>query len=146
MSWVVDASVAIKWVVPEELSEHADRLLADGGELLAPDLLFVEAANALWKKTRRRELTEREADGALNLLQTSGLVVRPSAAVIPRALQLAAALDHPVYDCVYLALAERERLPFVTADTRILARSGRRRLRVRVHDLRKLSPPRVRRP
>lgn len=130
MTLVVDSSVAVKWVVPEVLSDRADRLLAGGDELLAPDLLPVEAANALWRKTARREISPGEADRALAMLLESGIEFRPVGPLLGRAMRLARRLAHPVYDCVYLALAERERVPLVTADVRLLGRVAKRRLRV----------------
>lgn len=135
MSWVVDASITVKWLTPERLTENADRLLASGEPLIAPDLVFVEAANALWKKTQRREITLREATAALDLLRAAGLEARPTPPLLRRALELAGRLEHPVYDCVYLALAEVEHLPLVTADARLLRGARRRRLPVRVMDL-----------
>src|SRR5262249_3790626 len=99
MTWVVDASVAVKWVVPETLSANAERVLASEEELLAPDLLLVEAANALWKKTERREISAAEAGRALDVVLSSGLVIRPSRPLLHRALTLAGRLGHPVYDC-----------------------------------------------
>lgn len=135
MSWVVDASVAVKWVVPEGLSDNADRILASEEELLAPDLLLVEAANALWKKVRRHELSPGEADRALGVILSSGLVIRPTRPLLTRALVMAVRLQHPVYDCVYLALAERERAALVTADERLAGAVVRRRLKVRVRTL-----------
>ena len=53
---VVDASVAIKWFVPEVHAEAARRLLREGMTLLAPDLIWAEVANALWRKWREKEL------------------------------------------------------------------------------------------
>ena len=47
MTWVVDASVAIKWVIPEVLSDNADRMRDTDDDVLAPDLLLVEVANTL---------------------------------------------------------------------------------------------------
>lgn len=135
MTWIVDASVAVKWVVPEVLSAQADRLLATGDDLLAPDLLLVEAANALWSKVTRRELSGVRALRALGLLRESGLDLRPTGPLLGRALALAQRLRHPVYDCVYLALAERERARFVTADARFVVRVTGRRLAARVVDL-----------
>jgi predicted nucleic acid-binding protein len=132
---VVDASVAVKWVVPELLSDEAAQLLAGDEDLIAPDLLEVEAANALWKKTMRRELSGREADRALGLLHESGLVLRPTRPLLPRAAAIARRLSHPVYDCVYLALAETERAPLVTADERLASRL-RRKFGVRIVDVR----------
>ena len=136
MTWVVDASVAVKWVVPETLSANAERVLASEEELLAPDLLLVEAANALWKKTERREISAAEAGRALDVVLSSGLVIRPSRPLLHRAVTLAGRLGHPVYDCVYLALAEQERATLVTGDERLLAVLGKRRARIRIRDLR----------
>jgi len=134
LSYVVDASVALKWIVPEALSDNADRLLDSDQELLAPDLLLVEAANALWKKMARRELAVREAKRAFTLLLDSGLVVRPTAPLLPRAMHLAQSIKHSVYDCVYLALGEQERAPVVTADARFF-RNASRRAKLRVVNL-----------
>lgn len=136
MSWVVDASVAVKWVVPEPLSEHADRVLASDAVLMAPELLFVEAANTLWKKRRRGELSSAEAATGLAIVMESGLVTFPAGPLLERALALAGRLEHPVYDCLYAALAERERATLVTTDQRLLGKVRRRRTGVRVVDLR----------
>ena len=106
---------------------------------LAPDLLFVEVANALWRKTAAaKELSPREADHAFDLVRHSGIDLRPTGPLLPRATDVARRLDHPVYDCVYLALAERERAALVTADQRLLRRLSLRRLGVSVADLRTL--------
>ena len=138
MTYVVDASVALKWVIPEVLSDRAARLLDDGDALVAPEMLLVEVANALWRKLTRREITGREADRALELLSESGLDLTPATPLVGRALDLARMLQHPVYDCVYLALAERERATLVSADTRLVALASHRRLRVTAVDLAKL--------
>jgi predicted nucleic acid-binding protein len=136
VTWVVDASVAVKWVVPEILSAQADRLLGSEDPLIAPDLLMIESANAFWKKIRRKELSATEAGRALDVLSASGIVVYATQPLLGRALAMARHLEHPVYDCVYVALAERERATLVTADERLLARLGRRRMKARVVDLR----------
>jgi len=138
VTYVVDASVALKWVIPEVLSDRAARLLDDGDALVAPEMLLVEVANALWRKLTRREITGREADRALELLSESGLDLTPATPLVGRALDLARMLQHPVYDCVYLALAERERATLVSADTRLVALASHRRLRVTAVDLAKL--------
>jgi predicted nucleic acid-binding protein len=138
MTYVIDSSIAVKWVIPELLSEKADEIRARDATLMAPDLLLVEAANALWRKTVRKEISAREADEALGLLGESGVDLKPTGSLLPRALGLARSLAHPVYDCVYLALAERERATLVTADTRFIRRLARHRPRVRVLDLARL--------
>lgn len=135
MSWVVDASVAVKWVIPEVLSDAADRVRDGEDDILAPDLLLVEVANALWRKTAAKEISPREADAAFELVRGSGIDLHPTGPLLSRAMDVARRLSHPVYDCVYLALAERERAAFVTADHRLLRRSLRK-VDVTIVDLR----------
>ena len=116
---VVDASVALKWVVEEEGSEAA--LALKGRDLAAPSLLRVEAANALRTLAARRAITPAAALNLLSLLQEAPVtVVEPDDALERRALEIALELGHPVYDCVYLALAEGMGRQLVTADGRLL--------------------------
>jgi predicted nucleic acid-binding protein len=132
LTLVVDASVALKWVVSEVLSAQADRILVAEHDLVAPDLLAVEAANALWKKTSRQELSARQAREALGVLLQAGIAWHSSSPLVPRALELAHLLRHPVYDCVYVALAERLGATLVTADEPLRKRVAKRRdIRVR---------------
>lgn len=120
---VVDASVAVKWVVPENGSDCA-RLLAQA-KLEAPDLLSVECANILWKKVRLGHLTRREAADCLRLLLGMPVALVGSRELLDSALRLSLELDHPVYDCLYLALALQRRFPLVTADEK-LAKAARK--------------------
>ena len=131
MTLVVDTSVAIKWVVPETGSEEADSLLAGEHALEAPDLLATEAANTLWKKSVRGELSARQAREALDVLLHGGLTWHPTSALLPRALDLARASRHPVYDCVYLALAESIDATLVSADEQLLRIAHARRIEAR---------------
>jgi len=114
---VVDASVAIKWVVQEQGT--AEALLLRRHNLSAPELLIPECANILWKKVRRRELTEQEARLAARLLERADIDLAPTRRLLEPATMLAIALDHPAYDCVYLALAATLACDFVTADERL---------------------------
>ena len=138
MTWVVDASIAVKWVIPEVLSDKADRVRGGGEDVLAPDLLLVEVANALWRKTAAREISPREADDAFDLVRQSGIDLQATGPLLPRAMEVARRLRHPVSDCVYLALAERADAALVTADHRLLNRLAGRRLGISVVDLRAL--------
>ncbi len=113
---VVDASVAVKWVVAEPDSEAAVALT--GAALTAPDLLLPECANVLWKRISRGELAVDEALLAVHALAMAPVTIVPSRDILADALRLSAALDHPVYDCLYLALASRDSVPLVTADRR----------------------------
>ncbi len=124
MKWVIDASVAAKWLAPEPDSPLAEALLDD--DLIVPDLLFAEVGNILWKKQLRGEMDAATAQvGARWLLQVP-LQVHDSAGLLADALALALQLQHPAYDCFYLALAQRINVSMVTAD---------RRFHVRCHEL-----------
>jgi predicted nucleic acid-binding protein len=117
--FVVDASVAVKWFLPEPHEAPALRLLSGGHDLLVPDLLFVEVGNALWKRIRRAEATLSEARRTLEALGTLALQVHPSQPLLPLALELASRFQRTVYDSVYLAVAILRHCPVVTADRRL---------------------------
>lgn len=123
MKWVVDASVAAKWLAPEAESTQAEALL--DSELLAPDLIFPEVANILWKKHSRREMDAATASAAARWLTQVPLQVVESIALITDALALSIRLQHPAYDCFYLALARQAGCPLVTADRRLVERCRR---------------------
>lgn len=119
---IVDASVVVKWFILEALHDAARALLTGPEPLLAPDIIAVEMANALWVKVRRAELDEPEAIRAIAAVSGKGEPeLRPTPPLIPRAFEMARRLDHPVYDCVYLVLAEELDVPLVTADQRFVA-------------------------
>jgi len=120
MSFVVDASVALKWFVPEALSEAAEELLLSSAELHAPDLLVVEVTNAAWKKVLRGEIRRSQAKLMAVAIHRGGPTLYPSEIFIERALEIALALDHPVYGCLYLACAESLEAALVTMDARLL--------------------------
>ena len=122
MALIVDASVAIKWFIDEPGSEVARRLWRDEPDLLAPDLLVPEVCNAAWRKVRLGESHPAQAQQIAQRLRGGVLALRPTAPLASRALELALALDHPVYDCFYLALAEADKAVLVTADRRLVTR------------------------
>lgn len=119
MSVVIDASVALKWVLDETGQEAADALLDE--ELVAPSLMLIEAANALWRRSRRGEISGEEARERLAELQGAPVTLVPIDYDLLAAADLANTLGHPVYDCLYLALALRENTHVVTADSRFHA-------------------------
>ena len=117
---VVDASVAVKWYVPEGDSAKASALLGRGERLLAPDLLTAEMGNILWKKVRRGELTTDEAEAIVDaFLSTSPLTLYPSHRLLRGAFDIATAFQRSVYDALYLALAVAEHCRLLTADERL---------------------------
>lgn len=116
---VVDASVAVKWLVPES---HADAaLVALSGEysLLAPDLIWAEVGNTLWKKWRRRELQEAEASRLLQDFRRFPLRMYASDALLDLAWGVATRYRRSLYDSLYLALASHRGCQLVTADRRL---------------------------
>ena len=117
--YVVDASVVVKWLVTEEWSDESSRLLDAGPTLIAPELVFAEASNALWAMHRRGDLTRDDLTDATDLLRSAPISVPVSMRRLAAgAVRLAVDLGHPAYDCYYLALAMQEQYPVVTADTR----------------------------
>lgn len=116
--YVIDASVAIKWVIDEPGSEQALKLRRHA--VAAPDLLISECANIVWKKVRLGELTGPEATMAIRLLVRADIELVPARQLASRAVEWAILLDHSAYDCMYLTLAEATTRPFVTADARLL--------------------------
>jgi predicted nucleic acid-binding protein len=117
--FVIDASIAIKWVVEEEGTPEA-LTLRQKATLIAPDSLVPECANILWKKVQRDELLVEEALLAARLLQGAEIELLPMRSLFEIATRISIEVDHPAYDCVYLALAGENNCQFVTADERML--------------------------
>ncbi|GMV82465.1 MAG: hypothetical protein AMXMBFR7_36490 [Planctomycetota bacterium] len=113
---VVDASVVLKLFFDEDLSGEADRAMRHIAEPLAPDLLWTEALNVVWKRARRGDLEHPAAAALANQLLTLPLQTHAAVELLPDALDLALSLDRTVYDSLYLALAVRSQTPFLTAD------------------------------
>ena len=117
--YVVDASVVVKWFVKEEWSEEASSLLEAEATLVAPELLFAEVCNALWAMRRRGDIGRAGLADVTDALRAAPIAVPFSMRQLAAAAaRLAVDLDHPVYDCFYLALAVQEQYPLVTADAR----------------------------
>jgi predicted nucleic acid-binding protein len=125
-SLVVDASVGLKWVVDEVGSDEAFALLL-GQPLIVPGLFWVEAANALASKVRRGDLDRADASDAWLDLEEAPVETVPITKELVRAsLEVAHDLRHPIYDCLYLALAISREATLVTADARLLTRVASR--------------------
>ena len=122
---VVDASVLIKAYIPEAGSEQAGTWVArveEGDvELLAPDLIYPETGNILWKKVRRGELTEAEAREIGAAIGSLPLRIEAGRTLLPLALDIALACGVTVYDALYVALAGVYDTRMLTADGKLVA-------------------------
>lgn len=115
MTLVVDASVALKWVLIEEKRKEALELLTED-ELIAPDLLHIECANALTMRVRRGKISTVDAVDALQVILSVPILIRPSTTLVAKAHALSVELTQSAYDCLYLALAVAEGTVLVTDD------------------------------
>jgi predicted nucleic acid-binding protein len=117
---VVDASVGVKWFVPEVHAAEARQWRNGPDELHAPAFFFdLEIANILWKKVRRAEITRTDADPILGQLPALPLTRHPEPLLLASAFDLANRTQRTVYDCVYLALGVQLSGRMVTADQRL---------------------------
>lgn len=117
--WTIDASVAVKWFIPEVHSEAALQWLERKFELVAPDLIYPESGNILWKKFRRNELSANEVQTVQKAIEAVPFRVFPGKELLGIALELAITLGRSVYDSTYLAVAVGMRAPLVTADRKL---------------------------
>ena len=115
---VVDASVAVKWFLPEQHDSIARRLLAQDYERVAPELVVTEVSHVFTKRHRRDEMTAETARVSIQTLAGLVLIVE-TASLALEALNLAIAHQRSAYDALYAALALRERCQLVTADRRL---------------------------
>jgi predicted nucleic acid-binding protein len=121
MNLVVDASVVLKWFVEEDGSAAAETVAAEN-DLIAPDLVIAEVCNGLWTIARLGRLSLADATEAAHVFEGWFEALVPIRELARRAFELGGMLDHPVYDCFYLALAEARDTVLVTADRRFAAR------------------------
>ncbi|MBI4745743.1 MAG: type II toxin-antitoxin system VapC family toxin [Deltaproteobacteria bacterium] len=117
--FVVDASVAIKWYLPEEHNAAAERLLNQTFRLHVPDLFFPETGNILWKRLVREEISKEKACTILKLLESAPIKVWESKPLLPEAFNIAVKAQRTVYDSLYIALAISEGCRMVTADRKL---------------------------
>lgn len=117
MNYVVDASVTVKWFVVEAHRDKARSLLyAHGGNLEAPDLLLIEVANIVWKKVRMGEMKPENAPLIMTKTRDHIAHFHPCDVLLDHALAISLEIDHPIYDCLYLACAEMTGRVLITDD------------------------------
>jgi predicted nucleic acid-binding protein len=122
MKYVVDPSVAICWVIPRPLTPKAFRLRVEYQqqihELLAPAIFIDEVAGALTKAERQRDIAVGQAAPLYAKVMNSPPVLIAHAPLITRAIDISSRTRSGYYDCLYVALAEREGCELITADQR----------------------------
>ena len=130
MRIVVDASVALKWVLSEPGSDAATALREE--ELIAPVLWLAEAANGLWRAVRAGQLTADDARDLFAELENAPVIPLEMEPHLGRALRIATESNHPIYDCIYLAAALHHDTYVVTADCRFAAIGNRSEMTGRI--------------
>jgi predicted nucleic acid-binding protein len=124
MTLVFDSSAALKWVLPEAYSDKAILLRDDyhNGvlEMIAPDIFPVETLHALTKAERQKRIVHGTAYALWQSILADCPVLQPHIPLLDRAYEIASAARIGIYDCIYVALAEREGCELATADDRII--------------------------
>jgi predicted nucleic acid-binding protein len=125
-TYVLDASVAAKWMLPaggedlhEEAVEWLERLLGNQISLVVPDLFWIETSNLIWRAVRIARITKQEGVRALSDLRDRGLETVSSLALLSSALEIAFSYNRSVYDSVYVALAKDRDTLLITADEKL---------------------------
>ena len=115
----------MKWILAEDLSEKArdfrDEFIQGLHELIAPDVFFVEAAHALTRAQRQGRVTPTEVKSFMGDLVTTPPQLHPYPPLLARAIEISLQTRHGVYDCLYVALAEREGCELLTADVKLIS-------------------------
>jgi len=125
---VIDANVGVKWFIEEPRSSPARKILEKGSSFIAPDIFITEICNVVWKKVRRQEITAEQGQAIISNMPTVLDYFVPSSDLANRAFVLAVQYNHPVYDCLYLTLAERESFTLVTDDAKLVTVAKRAKL------------------
>ena len=116
----VDASIAVKWFLPESLSAASANLFSLGRKLLAPDVLRHEVTAAIAKAARMdgipAEEAQRQIAGWVRMLESHAISLIDSSVEFDEAVRLCLELRHPFHDCFYLAVAKRFGIPLATTD------------------------------
>lgn len=118
-SFVVDASLAFAWQLPNRFSNEARRIRAAKFDLHAPDLIFCEYGNAIWKETRFGSLALPDGLEAVGVIQSLPLRITPVSEFVAEILPIAFETGRSFYDSTYLALAVRTSSPLATCDQKL---------------------------
>ena len=136
---VVDASVAVKWLVPEPGEYAARQLLIDGGQLFAPSLIRIEVTAAILRLYREDRLAEEQARRVCGewsgIMSSGGIGLIPDEELYAVALEIGFESRHAFQDCLYLAAGKTMKAEVVTADRSLHERGSKAGGRVRLLDM-----------
>ena len=125
---VVDSSVAVKWFSTETHTAEALRVLADYRDgrlkMLAPDLIYAEFGNIIWKKQVFQGLHATTAEAVIKQFAQLLITLTSSQSLLEEAYQIASTHKRTVYDSRYIALSLHESCQFVTADEKLVNAVG----------------------
>ena len=122
---VLDASAAVRLILGDPAAAGLAQQIGEAALVLAPELMLSEVANTLWKLWRADQLNNLDPQQLLADARDLVDRVEPDRHLQTEALALACHLNHPVYDCLYLALARREAATLINADRRLRALAER---------------------
>jgi predicted nucleic acid-binding protein len=130
MQCVIDASVVIKWFIPEPHKEQADKVLTgltnESLDLIAPDILVAEVGNALWKRSALpHQLSSIEAADSFEDFLGLDIRLHSSTALARHAYALAVSEKRAIYDMIYVTLAKERSCPLITADEKLFRALGK---------------------
>jgi len=125
---IIDSNIVIHAITPGDFTTKAREILSQGS-LHAPEILIAEVANVLGRMVRTRTIEISQAAELYNYAKKLPLRLSASRELIDRAFELSLDLVHPIFDCYYLELALREKLPFVTTDNHFI-----QKVRARAYD------------
>src|SRR5262245_16247571 len=121
---VADSGVAIKWFVTEPYIAEAEQILAgyqsNTISFLAPDLIYAEFGNIVWKKRMFQGLNPTLAEETIRKFHVIKFTITPASSLLDEAYLLAVTYQRTVYDMLYLALSLRAGCQFVTADEKLV--------------------------
>lgn len=135
MTLIVDANVAVKWFVEEERHIHAKNVLNATERMIAPDWIIPEVAHAIFRKFQDRQVTQQQINEALKILPRYFDDLITSASLVDKALNIAIEINHPIYDCIYLASAEQTLGLLITDDKNLIKSTLGTRYKVFVQSL-----------
>jgi predicted nucleic acid-binding protein len=129
MTLIVDASVAVKWFVNEDRAAAARQVLR-AGSIAAPEFILLELYHSLWNLARRSQFLMRDIEPSIRRAREAFDTFARQEDLFQEASTFAQAYSQPIYDCLYIAHAQRERMTLITADEKQFAAARKAKISV----------------